>query len=278
MIRMLGKETIQGDLMKRATFRRMSKCRKNRRRGHTARRCVPGWPGQRRRHRPHGRGEDSNVPLLHGDVLVVANLGLELDEFPGHLVVGALRENPEHGPARLVHVHAAAQWQPTCAAALLDDVTQLHHGHTHQPILPREAVVLHADVQLEGRGFLLVADDAEKKNKHPFLNGKMNSVELRLKGSFVLFFFKKNNIVIVRYWLNGVSVGGMRRRITTGVIPNGSVHGRPCTVKRSSKGWIAGVVCSLKESVGNGIPQILKYMIGTATALLMLSHDVTEKR
>lgn len=91
----------------------------------------------------------SSLCLLYRDVLVVPDLGLEFDELPGDLVVGALREDAQHGPTRLVHVDPAAEWQPTRAAALLDDVPQLHHGHAYQPVLASEAVVFHADVQLE---------------------------------------------------------------------------------------------------------------------------------
>lgn len=102
---------------------------------------------------------------MHGYVLVVADVRLELDELARHLVVGALRQDAQHRPSGLVHGQPSAQGQPAGAAALLDDVAQLHDGRTHQPVLAREAVVLHADVQLERGRLLLVSDDATDERK-----------------------------------------------------------------------------------------------------------------
>lgn len=49
---------------------------------------------------------------------------------------------------------------------LLVDVLQLQHGHAHQAIVARKAVVLHADVQLKVLQLLFVADFAEIAHKN----------------------------------------------------------------------------------------------------------------
>jgi hypothetical protein len=47
-------------------------------------------------------------------------------------------------------------------AHLVDDVLQLHYGHADEAVLTGEAVVLHADVQLEVVQLFLVSDGAKK--------------------------------------------------------------------------------------------------------------------
>lgn len=48
---------------------------------------------------------------------------------------------------------------------LLDDVLELQHGHAHQAVVARKAVVLDTDVQLEEVQLLLVADHAETRQE-----------------------------------------------------------------------------------------------------------------
>ena len=43
---------------------------------------------------------------------------------------------------------------------LVQDVSQLHHAHSDQPVVTAEAVILHGYVELVGRHLLLVADNA----------------------------------------------------------------------------------------------------------------------
>ena len=50
--------------------------------------------------------------------VVPPDLGLELDELFGDLVVGPLGQYSQDGQSRLVHVDAAAERQPACARAL----------------------------------------------------------------------------------------------------------------------------------------------------------------
>ena len=88
-------------------------------------------------------------------------LGLELDKLLGDLVVGALGEDAQHGEACVVQVHPRAQRHPAGAAALLDDVAQLHERDADQPVLAREAVVLDAELQLVRVRVVLVAQVAE---------------------------------------------------------------------------------------------------------------------
>ncbi len=57
-----------------------------------------------------------------------------------------------------------AQRAPASTAALLDDVLELHDGHAYELVLPREAVVLAADVQLVTVRLILVAKDTENSN------------------------------------------------------------------------------------------------------------------
>lgn len=49
---------------------------------------------------------------------VLATVRLEFDEFLGHFVVGALRQNPQNGPTGFVHMHAAYQREPASARTL----------------------------------------------------------------------------------------------------------------------------------------------------------------
>lgn len=96
--------------------------------------------------------------------ILLPDVALELDKLLGHLVVVALRENPQYRPAGLVHLYSLAQRQPTRARALLDDVLQLQYGNPDQTIVAREAIVLDADVQLvKVQLLLVVANDAEQK-------------------------------------------------------------------------------------------------------------------
>lgn len=83
-----------------------------------------------------------------GQGVLLADVALELDEFLGDVVVVALREDAQYRPARLVHLDALAQEEPRGARALLDDALELEHRHADQPVLPGEAVVFDADVQL----------------------------------------------------------------------------------------------------------------------------------
>ena len=77
-----------------------------------------------------------------------ARVRLELDEFFGHLVIAALRQDAQHREARVVHVDAAAKGQPAGGAPALDQLAQLQHGQPHRAVLAREAVVLDAHLQL----------------------------------------------------------------------------------------------------------------------------------
>ena len=83
---------------------------------------------------------------LSADLFWVSALGLELDELLGYLIVGPLGENAQNGPPGLVEVDPPAEGAPAGARPLLSDVAQLHDGRAKQPVLAREAVVLHANV------------------------------------------------------------------------------------------------------------------------------------
>ena len=47
---------------------------------------------------------------------------------------------------------------------LIHDILELHHGDTDQPVLPAEAVVLHADMELVGRQLVFVSDYTEQRH------------------------------------------------------------------------------------------------------------------
>ena len=65
------------------------------------------------------RGREPHLTVgARAKVLVTADLGLELDKVLGHLVGRPLGEDPEDGPAGLVHVDPPAQRQPAGAGAL----------------------------------------------------------------------------------------------------------------------------------------------------------------
>lgn len=100
----------------------------------------------------------SLVALAPPALLRRALVRLQLDELFGDLVVVALREDPEDGEARLVHVDALAQREPAGGAAAGGQVLQLQDGYAHGPILSSEAVVLHAHLQLVALGTQLTAE------------------------------------------------------------------------------------------------------------------------
>lgn len=86
--------------------------------------------------------------LLAAALLSGALVRLEFDELLGYVVVVALGEDAQDGEARLVHVDAFAQRQPAGDAAFGCHVLQLQDGHAHGAVLSREAVVLHAYLEL----------------------------------------------------------------------------------------------------------------------------------
>lgn len=88
------------------------------------------------------------MSFLTAALLCRALVRLELDELLGHVVVVALREDTEHGEARLVHMDAFTQWQPACNTSFGGHVLQLQDRHAHGAVLSREAVVLHTHLQL----------------------------------------------------------------------------------------------------------------------------------
>ena len=63
-------------------------------------------------------------------------LRLELDELLGDFVVCSLREDPEDGPASLVHVDAAAQGKPAGARTLEERA-----GNLKDNVTPRSCIV-----------------------------------------------------------------------------------------------------------------------------------------
>lgn len=95
-----------------------------------------------------------------GAFLRGAGLRFQFHKLPGHFIVGPLREDPQDGEPRLVHVDAAPQRAPAGAAAFVRYVSELHHSDAQHPVLPRKAVILHADLELVGVGAVFVSQDA----------------------------------------------------------------------------------------------------------------------
>lgn len=86
-----------------------------------------------------------------------AGLRFQPHKLFGHVVVGALGEDPHGSHARVVHVDALAQRAPAGAAALPSNVSQLQDGQTYNPVGAAKAVVFDADLQLVALETILVA-------------------------------------------------------------------------------------------------------------------------
>ena len=74
---------------------------------------------------------------------------------------------------------------------LVHDILELHDGDTDETVLPAEAVILHADVQLVRRDLVLVSDYTEQK--------KVLMVLILPKKIYFIFYYiniarKKNNL------------------------------------------------------------------------------------
>lgn len=95
-----------------------------------------------------------------------ADLRFQLDELPGHLVVGPLGENAKDCQSRVIHVDAAAQWAPAGTAGFVYDVTQLNDRDSQHVVLPGKAIVLDADLQLVTLRTVLVAQYTKGKDKN----------------------------------------------------------------------------------------------------------------
>lgn len=103
----------------------------------------------------------SSSPLLGR-----SSFRLEPHELLCHVVVGALREDPHGGEARVVHVNALTQRAPASTVSLLHDVSQLNHHQTHNLIRAAETVVFHAGLDFVAVEAILVTQNtADKKNK-----------------------------------------------------------------------------------------------------------------
>lgn len=97
---------------------------------------------------------------------LLPDVALQLHEFLGDLVVVTLRQDTQDRPAGLVHVDAFTERHPARARAFLDDILELHHRDPDESVLPREAIVLCADVQfVKVQLLLLVTDHAVDKGK-----------------------------------------------------------------------------------------------------------------
>lgn len=120
---------------------------------------------------------------LAAALLCRALVGLELDELLGHVVVVALGEDAQDGEARLVHVDAFAQRQPAGDAAFGGHVLQLQDGHAHGAVLPREAVVLDAHLQLVALGAHLVTEGAaiERRGESTICSHIVTLCNLKIK-------------------------------------------------------------------------------------------------
>lgn len=105
------------------------------------------------------------LPPPSSALLRRTRLRLQPHELLGHVVAGALREDPHGGEARVVHVDALAQRAPAGAAALPRDVAQLHHGQADHAVGAAEAVVLDAELQLVALEALLVTKNAAEKGR-----------------------------------------------------------------------------------------------------------------
>lgn len=103
-------------------------------------------------------------PLLAAALLSGALVWLEFHKLFSHVVVVALREDPQDRQARLVHVHTPAKRHPAGDAALVGYVLHLQHGHAHGAVLPGEAVILHAHLQLVALRTHLSAQRAGHEN------------------------------------------------------------------------------------------------------------------
>lgn len=124
---------------------------------------------------------------------------LELHELFRHVVVVALREDPQHRQARLVHVDAPAQRHPAGDAALAGYVLHLQHGHAHGAVLPGKAVVLHTHLQLVALGTHLGAQRAEKKrNSQHFILSRVGTQRDRAGHSLLEAFveFRRPAVVL----------------------------------------------------------------------------------